>query len=59
MRVPPNDDPAAVRRLLEERRDRTRARIDALARAPELGEAQGFGKRIGDGTTEAISRLTI
>ena len=27
-------------------------------RASELGAAQGFGKRIGDGTTEAISRLT-
>jgi len=56
--VPSNDHLAAVRRLLEERRDRTRARIDALARTPELGAAQGFGKRIGDGTTEAISRLT-
>ena len=26
--------------------------------APERATAQGFGKRIGDGTTEAISRLT-
>src|SRR5579862_9719420 len=51
-------DQDAVRRLLEERRDRTRARIAELARTPELGAAQGFGKRIGDGTTEAISRLT-
>src|SRR3954462_6799827 len=25
---------------------------------PERGTAQGFGKRIGDGTVEAISRLT-
>jgi DnaK suppressor protein len=56
--VSSDDDLAAVRHLLEERRDRTRARIDALARTPELGAAQGFGKRIGDGTTEAISRLT-
>jgi len=53
-------DPAldAIRRALEERRDSTRARVAALARTPELGSAQGFGKRIGDGTTEAISRLT-
>ncbi len=29
-----------------------------FAQRPELGSAQGFGKRIGDGTTEAISRLT-
>lgn len=47
-----------VRRVLEQRRDRTRARVAALARTPELGSAQGFGKRIGDGTTEAVSRLT-
>jgi DnaK suppressor protein len=51
-------DPAAVRRTLEERRDRTRERVAGLAKRPELGSAQGFGKRIGDGTVEAISRLT-
>ena len=28
-----------------------------LAQRPELGSAQGFGKRIGDGTVEAVSRL--
>jgi DnaK suppressor protein len=48
----------AIRRLLEERRDRNRERVAALAKRPERGAAQGFGKRIGDGTTEAISRLT-
>jgi DnaK suppressor protein len=47
-----------VRADLEAHRDRTRERVDALAKRPELGSAQGFGKRIGDGTTEAISRLT-
>ena len=47
-----------IRRTLEERRDEIRARVGELAKRPELGEAQGFGKRIGDGTTEAISRLT-
>jgi DnaK suppressor protein len=51
-------DRDAIRRLLEEHRDRNRERVAALARRPELGAAQGFGKRIGDGTTEAISRLT-
>jgi len=51
-------DPAAVRRLLEERRDGIRQRVATLAKRPERGTAQGFGKRIGDGTTEAISRLT-
>jgi DnaK suppressor protein len=49
---------ADVRRLLEERRDETRARLARLAKRPELGSAQGFGKRIGDGTVEAISRMT-
>lgn len=48
----------AIRRQLEERRDRTRERVEALAKRPERGSAQGFGKRIGDGTVEAISRLT-
>ena len=51
-------DRAAVRAQLQARRDATRERVAALARAPELGAAQGFGKRIGDGTVEAISRLT-
>jgi DnaK suppressor protein len=47
-----------VRRELEARQASTRDRVDTLAQRPELGAAQGFGKRIGDGTTEAISRLT-
>lgn len=59
MTTPPADlDLAAIRRELEQRRDRTRDRVAALAESPEMGAAQGFGKRIGDGTTEAISRLT-
>ncbi len=48
----------ATRRLLVKRRDSTRARVADLAKTPEIGSAQGFGKRIGDGTVEAISRLT-
>ncbi len=47
-----------VRAVLQTRREQMRARVAGLARRPELGSAQGFGKRIGDGTTEAISRLT-
>jgi DnaK suppressor protein len=53
--MPDADD---IRRRLEERRDLMRERVDELAKPPELGEAQGFGKRIGDGTVEAIARLT-
>ncbi len=48
----------AIRSELEERRDRTRERLAELAKRPERGSALGFGKRIGDGTTEAVSRLT-
>jgi len=51
-------DLAALRTRLTGRRDRTQERVALLAQRPELGSAQGFGKRIGDGTTEAISRLT-
>jgi DnaK suppressor protein len=51
-------DLEAVRRELEARRAASGERVAELAKAPELGEAQGFGKRIGDGTTEAITRLT-
>jgi len=47
-----------TRARLEERRADLRERVDALAEPPELGAAQGFGKRIGDGTVEAIRRLT-
>src|SRR3954451_15635379 len=51
-------DRDAIRAELVAQRTRTLERLAALARRPELGAAQGFGKRIGDGTTEAISRLT-
>ena len=48
----------AVRAELIEHRDRSRERLGVLAQRPELGSAVGFGKRIGDGTSEAVSRLT-
>src|SRR6201995_4540084 len=51
-------DRAAIRRELEERRDQARQRLAELTKRPERGSALGFGKRIGDGTTEAVSRLT-
>jgi len=47
-----------IREALEQRRDSFRERVEDLSRAPEPGTTIGFGKRIGDGTTEAISRLT-
>ena len=33
------------------------AKIAGLAKAPERGSGISFGKRVGDGTTEAVSRL--
>ena len=42
--------------LLWERLADVRARLVELAKAPEPGTGIGFGKRIGDGTSEAISR---
>jgi DnaK suppressor protein len=47
-----------VRRRLERQRAELREHVDRLAAPPELGAAQSFGKRIGDGTVEAIRRLT-
>lgn len=48
----------AVRAELQARRERDRQRLEVLARRPERGSAVSFGKRIGDGTSEAVSRLT-
>jgi DnaK suppressor protein len=57
-RHPDDPDLAAIRRELQARRDVTRDRIAVLAARPERGSGVGFGKRIGDGTIEAVSRLT-
>lgn len=53
-----NLDLEAIRRDLEAQRDLTRERLAVLASRPERGSALGFGKRVGDGTTEAVGRLT-
>ncbi len=59
MPAPVDDlDLNAIRCALVARRDRMRERVAVLARRPERGTALGFGKRIGDGTIEAVSRLT-
>ena len=51
-------DLAEIERVLRERQAELQERIAGLARPPERGALLGFGKRIGDGTTEAVSRLT-
>lgn len=42
---------------LREHRSELSGRLTVLARRPERGADLNFGKRIGDGTTEAVSRL--
>jgi DnaK suppressor protein len=47
---------ADIEQLLRTRLEEVRARLAELARPPEAGAGIGFGKRIGDGTNEAIAR---
>lgn len=51
------EDTASVERGLRERHAELQARLAGLTRAPERGSGISFGKRVGDGTTEAVSRL--
>jgi len=48
---------ASVERSLRERHAELEARLAGLTRAPERGSGISFGKRVGDGTVEAVSRL--
>jgi DnaK suppressor protein len=52
--MPP--EPTAVEEVLRARLEEIRERLAELAKPPEAGTGIGFGKRIGDGTNEAISR---
>ena len=47
---------AEIEQLLRARLEEVQARIAELAKPPEAGTGIGFGKRIGDGTNEAITR---
>ncbi len=51
-------DLAAIEATLRARLAELRGREAELKRPPERGAGIGFGKRIGDGTTEAIGRIT-
>lgn len=42
---------------LDAKADELRAQIAELTRPAEAGSAIGFGKRIGDGTTQAIQQM--
>jgi DnaK suppressor protein len=63
MARPPQHDDApldleAIERVLRARHEELAERLAGLSRRPERGAGVSFGKRIGDGTTEAVSRLT-
>ena len=51
-------DLIATEELLRARLAGVQARLGRLSEPPERGADLAFGKRIGDGTTEAVSRLT-
>jgi DnaK suppressor protein len=54
----PTLDLAAIERELRVQHADLVARLSQFAAAPERGSGLGFGKRIGDGTIEAVSRMT-
>jgi DnaK suppressor protein len=43
---------------LRERRNRLSGELARLTEPPEQGAGIGFGKRVGDGTTEAVERIS-
>ena len=47
----------SIIRALQSRRKELQAELDRLTEPPEEGASVGFGKRVGDGTTEAVERL--
>jgi DnaK suppressor protein len=49
-------DVSTTEELLRSRLAEIQARLAGLAKPPEAGSGIGFGKRIGDGTNEAVSR---
>jgi len=49
---------AAAEAALRERAEALEVRLAGMSTPPERGSEIGFGKRVGDGTTEAVRRLT-
>jgi DnaK suppressor protein len=48
----------AVEQVLRERAAALDTRLTGMSAPPERGSGISFGKRVGDGTTEAVRRLT-
>lgn len=54
----PIRDLGEIRRSLDERRHELEAELARLTEPPTEGAAVSFGKRVGDGTAEAVERLS-
>lgn len=52
-----NDAPKDVRKELEDRRAELGLELERLTAPPTESASVSFGKRVGDGTTEAVERL--
>jgi DnaK suppressor protein len=52
------DSPAQIEKSLTERRRELEAELGRLIEPPVEGAAVAFGKRVGEGTTEAVERLS-
>ena len=50
-------DTAAAERALRQMQEDLQRRLGRFTATPERGSALGFGKRVGDGTIEAVDRL--
>jgi DnaK suppressor protein len=50
-------DRSGLRHVLASRRAELSNELDKLTAPPEEGASVAFGKRVGDGTTEAVERL--
>jgi DnaK suppressor protein len=55
--MPTDVDLVAAEQALQEQRADLERRVGRFAAVPERGSNLGFGKRIGDGTIEAVDRL--
>jgi DnaK suppressor protein len=52
-------EPTTIRRALEAERDELEAQLAELTKAPrDPMAAVSFGKRVGEGTTQAVERIT-
>jgi DnaK suppressor protein len=51
-------EPAEVQMFLEARRRQLADELAVLTKPPEMGSNLSFGKRIGEGTSEAVDRIS-